>query len=348
MEFTINQLAALLDGEVRGEGSTKVNKISTLESAAPGSISFLHNLQYEHLLYTTNASAVIVSKDLELKKEIKPTLIAVADPYDSLTSLLSEYEKLMQMQKVGVEEPAFLGKDSTTGHQVYRGAFSYIGNNVTIGDHVKVYPHTFIGDNVTIGDHTIIHAGTKIYAGSVVGKHCVIHAGAVIGSDGFGFAPQEDGSYRTIPQVGNVVIKDHVSIGANTTIDCATLESTVIGNGVKLDNLIQIAHNVELGDHTAIAAQAGISGSTKIGKHCVIAGQAGVIGHLNITDKVTIAAQSGVSKSVKKSGAILMGSPAFDLSPYKRSYAVFRNLPKIAERINELEKKVLNLPASSE
>ncbi|MDH3710242.1 MAG: UDP-3-O-(3-hydroxymyristoyl)glucosamine N-acyltransferase [Cyclobacteriaceae bacterium] len=347
MEFTINQLAALLEGEVRGDGSSAINRISPLESAEPGSISFLHNPQYESLLYTTNASAVIVSKDLEIKDGIDPVLILVADPYDSLTTLLKEYEKFTKMQKVGVEDPCYLGKNSKVGDEVYRGAFSYIGQGVTIGHQVKIYPQVFIGDNVTIGDGTVIYPGAKIYANSEIGNHCVIQAGAVIGSEGFGFAPQEDGSYRTIPQVGKVVLHDHVTIGANTTIDRATLEATVIGQGVKLDNLIQIAHNVEIGENTAIAAQAGISGSTKIGKNCIIAGQVGVVGHIDITEKVTIAAQSGIGKSIKTPGSIIMGSPAFEIGPYKRSYAVFRNLPKIAERINELEKKVLNLPASS-
>jgi UDP-3-O-[3-hydroxymyristoyl] glucosamine N-acyltransferase len=261
---------------------------------------------------------------------------------------LQEYDKYTQAQLSGVEEPAFLGDGSSVGENCYRAAFSYVGKNVTIGNHVKIHAHASIGDGSTIGDHTVIHAGAKLYPKTVVGAHCVIHSGAVSGSDGFGNARQEDGSYRPIPQVGNVVIEDHVSIGANTTIDCATLDSTIIREGAKLDNLIQIAHNVEVGAHTAIAAQTGVSGSAKIGKHCIIAGQVGIVGHLSIADKVIVGAQAGVGKSIKKEGTILLGSPAFEIGPYKRSYALFRNLPKIADRVNELEKKVLNLPASKE
>ena len=345
MEFTINQLAALLEGEVHGDGTAKVNKVSTLETAQTGSISFLHNPQYEALIYTTKASAVIVGQDLELSAPIEPALIKVADPYNSLTTLLQEYEKITQAQLIGVEEPAYLGAGSTTGENCYRAAFSYVGKNVQIGSGVKIHAHASIGDGCTIGDHTVIHAGAKLYPKTVVGAHCVIHSGAVIGSDGFGFAPQSDGSYRPIPQVGNVILEDHVSIGANTTIDCATLDSTIIREGVKLDNLIQVAHNVEIGAHTAVAAQTGISGSAKIGKHCIIAGQVGIVGHLTIADRVTVGAQAGIGKSIKKEGVILLGSPAFEIGPYKRAYALFRNLPKIADRVNELEKKVLNLPA---
>jgi len=346
MHLTINQLAELLKGEVIGDGEVKVNKIAPLDKAGPGSISFLHNPKYESQLYTTKAEAVIVNKKLTLKEPVEPALIAVEDPYSSLSLLLEEYQKLTASAKVGVEEPSFLGQDATTGKGIYRGAFSYIGKNVSIGDNVKIYPHAYIGENVKIGDNTTVYAGVKIYDGCIVGSNCVIHAGAVIGSDGFGFAPQEDGTYQTIPQVGIVILEDHVSVGANTTIDCGTMEATIIKSGVKLDNLIQIAHNVEIGNNTAVAAQAGISGSTKIGKNCIIAGQVGITGHLNITDQVTIGAQAGISKSLTKSGSILLGSPAFEIRDYKRSYAVFKNLPNMANRINELEKKVLNLPPS--
>ncbi len=346
MKFTINQLAELLNGEVVGNGETTVNNIGPLDKAGPATISFLHNPKYESQLYTTKAAAVIVNRALQLKEPIQPALITVDDPYSSLTFLLKQYQKLTKTEKIGVEEPAFLGQGSMVGESGYRGAFSYVGSNAKIGSHVKIYPHVYIGDNVTIGDNTIVYAGAKIYSNSVLGKGCVIHAGAVLGSDGFGFAPQPDGSYEAIPQVGNVVLGDAVSIGANTTIDCGTLESTIINTGAKLDNLIQIAHNVEIGANTAIAAQAGISGSTKIGKNCVIAGQAGIIGHLDIGNKVTVGAQAGIGKSIKSEGAILLGSPAFDIRNYKRSYAVFKNLPNMASRINDLEKKVLNLTPS--
>ncbi len=346
MEFTVDQLASLLDGEVHGDGSLTVDRISTLENAEPGSISFLHNPRYESLLYTTQASAVIVNRDLEVKQKLDTTLIAVQNAYDSLTTLLNQYERLTQEQKSGVEEPAFIGENSTTGSGVYRGAFSYIGENVKIGNQVKIHPHAYIGDHVTIGDHTIIHSGVRIYPQTKIGRYCVIQAGAVIGSEGFGFAPQEDGSFRAIPQIGQVVLEDHVSIGANTTIDRATLEQTIIRKGVKLDNLIMVAHNVEVGENTAVAAQSGISGSTKIGKNCIIAGQVGIVGHLDIADQVTVGAQAGIGKSIKQAGSVMLGSPAFDIGRYKRSYAVFRNLPEIAGRISELEKKILNLPAS--
>ena len=348
MQFTINQLAELLNGEVIGNGETTISKIGPLDKAGAGTISFLHNPKYESQLYTTEAEAVIVNRNLRLKEPVQPVLIAVDDPYSSLTLLLKQYQKLTEPVKEGVEEPVYLGSGSTIGESVYRGAFSYIGNNTTIGNNVKLYPHVYIGDNVSIGDHTVVFSGVKIYSKSVIGSNCVIHAGAVIGSDGFGFAPQADGSYEAIPQVGNVVLEDGVNIGANTTIDCGTMESTIIKAGAKLDNLIQVAHNVVIGENTAIAAQAGISGSAKIGKNCIIAGQAGITGHLNITDHVTIGAQAGIPKSIKTPGSIVLGSPAFEIRDFKRSYAVFKNLPDMASRINELEKKVLNLPPSEE
>ncbi|WKN33916.1 UDP-3-O-(3-hydroxymyristoyl)glucosamine N-acyltransferase [Porifericola rhodea] len=347
MEFSIDYIASLLNGEVEGDGSIKINQLGKIEDAGSGAISFLSNPKYEPQIYNTHASAVIVNKSFQPKKEINTTLIRVEDPYLSFTTLLEEYHKLINFQKIGVEEPAFISDTAEVGKDIYRGAFSYVGANCKIGNNVKIYPNAYIGDNVQIGDHTIIHSGVKIYAGCIVGSHCVIHAGAVIGSDGFGFAPQADGSYKTIPQVGNVVIGHHVDIGANTTIDCATMESTKIGNGVKLDNLIQIAHNVEIGENTVIAAQAGVSGSTKIGKQCVLAGQVGVVGHIKIGDNSKVAAQSGIGKSLA-AGSIEMGSPSFDRSKYLRVYASFKNLPDLVARIQQLEKKVLTLSGSEE
>jgi UDP-3-O-[3-hydroxymyristoyl] glucosamine N-acyltransferase len=247
--------------------------------------------------------------------------------------------------KTGVEEPAFLGQDATVGEDVYRGAFSYVGKGSKIGRNVKIYPHVYIGDGVTVGDNTVLHSGVKIYNGCRIGKDCTIHAGTVIGSDGFGFAPQADGRYKAIPQVGIVIIEDFVDIGANCTIDRATMGETIIRTGAKLDNLIQIAHNVEVGEHTVIAAQAGISGSAKVGKHCVIAGQVGVVGHIKIADKVKVAAQSGVPKTVEEPGTVLMGSPAFEHGKYLRTYAVFKKLPDLNRRVKELEEKILNLPS---
>lgn len=341
MEFTVSQIAAMLQGEVRGNGGDKVNMLAKIQEARPGQIAFLSNPKYEHYIYITDASAVIVKKDFTPKKEIKASLILVDDPYSSFTALLEEYHKLISYQKTAVEEPCFIGEGSTTGENVYRGAFSYIGHKSTIGSNVKIYPHVYIGDNVTIGNNSIVHSGVKIYSDTRIGNNCVIHAGTVIGSDGFGFAPQPDGSYKTIPQLGNVILEDNVTIGANTVIDCATFmgDSTFVRKGVKLDNLIQVAHNVEIGSNTVIAAQSGISGSTKLGEKCVIAGQVGVAGHLVIANNTSIGAQSGILKS-SKDGERLMGSPAIDYKGYYRSYAIFKNLPEFVDRLQELERKL--------
>lgn len=346
MEFSIEQIAGMLGGEVKGDGTIKISTLATIQDAKAGGISFLSNPKYEPYIYTTQASAVIVKKDFVPKKDIATTLIAVEDPYTSFTVLLEEYHKFLNFYKSGVEEPSYLGQNSTYGDDIYRGAFSYIGHNVKIGNNVKLYPHCYIGDNVKIGDNTIIQVGVKIYANAVIGSNCVLHAGVVIGSDGFGFAPQPDGSYKTIPQLGNVIIEDNVDIGANTVIDCATLESTIIRKGVKLDNLIQIAHNVEIGKNTVIAAQSGVSGSTKIGEGCVIAGQVGIVGHLQIANKTIVGAQAGVGKSIRDEGTVHLGSPSFDRAKYLRSYAAFRNLPDLVTRIKELEEKILNLPST--
>jgi UDP-3-O-[3-hydroxymyristoyl] glucosamine N-acyltransferase len=264
----------------------------------------------------------------------------VDDPYSGFSSLLDEYDRILSFQKEGVEDPSWVGENTVTGENIYRGAFSYIGKNVTIGDNVKIYPHVYIGDSVTIGDNTLIYSGAKIYDRVVIGSNCQIHAGAVIGSDGFGYAPQKDGTYKKIPQLGNVILKDNVDIGANTTIDRATMESTVIHQGVKLDNLIQVAHNVEIGENTVIAAQTGISGSTTIGKNCIIAGQAGIVGHISLADKMTIGAQSGVTKTFNIEGETILGSPAFEISSSRKSYAIFRKLPDLLERVRKLEDKL--------
>jgi UDP-3-O-[3-hydroxymyristoyl] glucosamine N-acyltransferase len=342
MEFTIEQIAGMLQGEVKGNGKEKINMLSKIQDAKKGQIAFLSNPKYENFIYSTQASAVIVSKSFVPKKEIASTLILVDDPYLSFTILLEEYHKLISFQKSGIEEPSFIGPNTTVGKNIYRGAFSYIGSNVKIGDNVKIYPHAFVGDNVEIGNNTILHPGTKLYADSKVGSNCVIHSGTVIGSDGFGFAPQPDGTYKTIPQLGNVVIEDNVTIGGNTVIDCATLfgDSTVIRKGVKLDNLIQIAHNVEVGKNTVIAAQTGISGSSKIGENSILGGQVGIAGHLVIANNTGIGAQAGIGKSIKKEGQKIIGSPAFDVGEYYRSYAVFKQLPDLNQRLRELEKKI--------
>ena len=339
MEFTVNQIAALLDGSVKGNGDEKVSTISKIQEAEIGSITFLANLKYEKFIYETRATAVIVRNDFEPEGTINASLISVEDPYSSFTKLLEEYDKLNSYAKVGVEEPAFISEGSQIGENSYRGAFSYVGNNVKIGNNAKVYPHAYIGDNVEIGDNCIIYSGAKIYADTKVGNNCIFHSGVVIGSDGFGFAPQPDGSYKKIPQLGNVIVKDNVEIGANTVIDCATMGSTIINEGVKLDNLVQLAHNVEIGANTVIASQTGISGSTKLGKNCIVAGQVGVVGHVEIADKVTLAAKAGLSRSVKKEGEVVFGYPAMNHKAYLKSHAVFRNLPELQKRVNDLEKK---------
>jgi UDP-3-O-[3-hydroxymyristoyl] glucosamine N-acyltransferase len=349
MEFSINQVAAMLGGEVKGNGNAKINMLAKIQDAKEGQIAFLSNPKYEQYIYTTQASAVIVKKDFLPKKEIESTLILVEDPYISFTALLEEYHKLVTFQKTGVEQPSYIGEKSTVGSSIYRGAFSYIGNNVRIGSNVKIYPHAYVGDDSVIGDNTIIYAGVKLYPGTQIGSNCVIHSGTVIGSDGFGFAPREDGTYKTIPQLGNVIIEDDVTIGSNTVIDCATLfgDSTLVHQGAKLDNLIQIAHNVEIGRNTVIAAQTGISGSTKIGENCIFGGQVGVAGHIVIANKTAVGAQSGVGKNTKE-GQRYNGSPAIDLKDWFQSYAIFKKLPDMSQRLKELEVKVRQLQGASE
>ena len=332
----------MLGGEVRGDGNQKINMLGKIQDAKEGQIAFLANPKYEQYIYTTKASAVIVQKDFQPKKEIQSSLVLVDDPYSSFTVLLEEYHKLISFQKSGIEQPSFIGEKTTVGKNIYRGAFSYVGNDAKIGDNTKIYPHVFVGDNVTIGNNVILHPNVKLYAGTRIGNNCVIHAGTVIGSDGFGFAPQGDGTYKTIPQLGNVIIEDNVAIGANTVIDCATLfgDSTIIRQGVKLDNLIQIAHNVEIGKNTVIAAQAGISGSSKVGENCMIAGQVGIAGHLVIANNTSLGAQAGISKSITEEGARMLGYPAFDIKEYFRAYAIFKKLPDLNYRLRELEKKI--------
>ena len=339
----------MLGGEVRGDGNQKINMLAKIQDAKEGQIAFLANPKYEQYIYTTHATAVIVQKDFQPKKDIQSSLVLVEDPYSSFTILLEEYHKLISFQKSGIEQPSFIGEKTTIGKNIYRGAFSYIGSNVKIGDNAKIYPHVFIGDDVTLGNNVILHPNVKLYAGTKIGNDCVIHSGTVIGSDGFGFAPQEDGTYKTIPQLGNVIIEDRVTIGANTVIDCATLfgDSTIIRQGVKLDNLIQIAHNVEVGKNTVIAAQTGISGSSKVGDNCMIAGQVGIAGHLVIANNTGLGAQSGVSKSIAVEGERLIGYPAFNMKEYYKAYAVFKQLPDLNHRLRELEKKVNAQAANS-
>ena len=341
MEFTARQISEILSGTISGDPDAKVSRLSKIEEGTPGSLSFLANPKYTEFIYTTKASVVIVSADFVPEQEISATLIRVADAYASFARLLEMYNQISRDKK-GIEQPSYVSESAKLGSDVYVGAFAYIGLNASIGNHVKVYPGAYVGDNVTIGDGTTLFAGVKVYSDCQIGAACTLHAGVIIGADGFGFAPAS-GSYQKVAQIGNVIIEDHVEIGAGTTIDRATLGSTIIRKGVKLDNLIQIAHNVEIGENTVIAAQTGVAGSTKIGRDCMIGGQAGIVGHLTIADGTKIAAQSGVGTSVTESGQILQGSPAFPISDYRRTYVVFKKLPDLDKRIIELEKMLQEL-----
>ncbi|RKE95322.1 UDP-3-O-(3-hydroxymyristoyl)glucosamine N-acyltransferase [Ichthyenterobacterium magnum] len=338
MNFTAEQIAGILEGDIVGNPNVEVSKLSKIEEGTQGSLTFLANPKYTSFIYSTKASITIVNKSFEPEDRIETTLIKVEDAYKSFSKLL-EYYNQVKLNKSGIEDPSFISKSSKLGENIYVGAFTYIGNNVTIGDNVKIFPNTYIGDNVTIGNNTIVFSGAKIYSECVIGNQCVINSGAIIGADGFGFTPNEKGEYSKVPQIGNVIIEDFVDIGAATTIDRATLGSTVIRKGVKLDNQIQIAHNVEIGKNTVIAAQTGIAGSTKIGKNCQIGGQVGIVGHITIGDNVKIQAQSGIGRNVKDN-EVLQGSPALSYGDYNKSYVYFKNLPKIAKTINDLEKKV--------
>ena len=344
MTFAASQIALLINGKIEGDSSVIVDSFGKIEEARSGQLSFLANLKYEEFLYSTNASVIILNTDYELKKPVNATLVRVADAYTAFATLLGKYQDMMTQQLSGVQEPSYIAKTASYGEKVFIGAFAYLGENVKIGNESKIFPNAFIGDGVSIGNRCIIHPGVKIYHGTVIGNNVTIHAGTVIGSDGFGFAPQADGSFKKVPQIGNVIIEDNVEIGANTTIDRATIGSTVIKAGAKLDNLIQIAHNVEIGNSTVIAAQAGVSGSTKIGKNAMIGGQVGIVGHISIGDGAKINAQSGVSKSIE-SGKAVTGSPAYDYTSALRSQAVTRKLPELEKRVKELEALVKQLLA---
>ncbi|PKQ62717.1 UDP-3-O-(3-hydroxymyristoyl)glucosamine N-acyltransferase [Labilibaculum filiforme] len=339
MEFTAEDIAEFLNGEVDGNALVKVTNVSRIEEGKPGTLSFLANPKYEHYIYSTQSSIVLVNKTFVAERAVEATLIRVEDAYQALAQLLEMYEQ-SKPQKTGIEEPSFVSKSSKLGEKIYIGAFAYIGSNVQIGNNVKIYPHTYVGDNVVIGDNTILNSGVKIYEGCKIGAGCIFHSGVVIGGDGFGFAPSSENNYKKVPQVGNVVIEDFVEIGANTCVDRATMGSTIIRKGVKLDNLIQVAHNVEIDENTVIAAQTGVAGSTKIGKNCMIGGQVGFAGHMTVADEVKIAAQSGLGKNIKKVGTVVQGSPAFEFGPYQKSYVLFRNLPQMRQQIIELEKEI--------
>lgn len=341
MEFTARQISDLLEGKIEGDPEIKVSTLSKIEEGRPGSLSFLANPAYTQYIYSTNASVVITGMDFIPEKPVSATLIRVKDAYGSFTKLLDVYNTI-QRDKSGIEDSAFIDPSSSYGKNVYLGALSYTGKNVKIGDNCKIYPQVYLGDNCVIGDNTTLFPGVKIYSDCIIGKNCTLHSGVIIGADGFGFQPAS-GDYKKVAQIGNVIIEDSVEIGANTTIDRATLGSTIIRRGVKLDNLIQIAHNVEIGENTVIAAQTGVAGSTRIGKNCMIGGQVGIVGHITIADNVKIAAQSGVGSSVTQPGEILQGSPGFAISDYKRSYVIFRNLPDLYKKIAALEKQIASL-----
>jgi len=340
VKFTATQIAGILDGDIVGSPDVEVSKLAKIEEGTKGTLTFLANPKYTQYIYSTKASITIVNKDFNPENELSTTLIKVEDAYKAFSKLLEYYNEI-KMNKTGIEQPCFISDSSTYGEDIYIGAFSYIGDYVKIGNKVNIYPNSYIGDNVTIGNNVVVFSGAKIYSECIIGNNCVINSGAIIGADGFGFTPNEKGEYNKVPQTGNVILEDYVDIGAATTIDRATLGSTIIRKGVKLDNQIQIAHNVEIGKNTVIAAQTGIAGSTKIGENCQIGGQVGIAGHLNIGDNVKIQAQSGVGRNVKDN-EVLQGSPSFSYGDWNKSYVHFKNLPKIVKDINDLEKKVNN------
>jgi UDP-3-O-[3-hydroxymyristoyl] glucosamine N-acyltransferase len=336
MEFTARQIADMLKGQIEGDADVKINTLSKIEEGGAGSISFLANPLYNQYLYTTNASVVIINKSYELTGSVSSTLIRVDSAENAFAQLLEMYNQV-KLNKTGVSPKAHISESARVGSGIYAGEFAFVGERALIGNNVKIYPQVYIGDNVTVGDNTTLFSGVKIYSDCVIGNDCIIHSGTVIGSDGFRFAPQND--HKKIPQIGNVVIEDNVEIGANCAIDRATLGSTILRKGVKFDNLVHIAHNVEVGEHTYIAAHNVIAGSTKVGKGCMFSGQVGIVGHLEIADNTIITAQSGISKSITKPGGVYMGSPAFDANKYRKAFIHFRNLDNLVQRVDKLEKR---------
>jgi len=341
MQFTAEQIAFLIEGKVEGDPKVTVNNFSKIEEGKPGTLSFLANPKYTTYIYNTKASIIIVNESFIPEKPITTTLIKVKDAYLAFAKLLNIYEKI-KPKLAGIDKRTFIGKKAVVGKNFYAGPFAVIGNNVIIGNNVQVHAQVFIGDNVTIGDNSIFYPGVKIYDDCKIGQHVTIHSGSVIGADGFGFAPRSQQAFLKVPQIGNVIIEDFVEIGANTTIDRATIGSTIIREGVKIDNLVQIAHNVEIGENTVIAAQVGVSGSTKIGKNCMIAGQVGFAGHLDIADEIKIGAQSGVPGPLRKKGETYLGYPATEYSIQRRAMVVFTKLPDIWRRVEALEKILKN------
>ena len=339
MTFTAQQIADFLQGEVVGNKDIVVSELSKIEEGRPGTLTFLSNPKYTHFIYTTQADVVLVDRTFVPEQPISATLIKVDSAYQSLAKLLTLVDS-MKPKKTGIHATAVVSESATVGENVYIGAYAFVGNNVKIGSNVKIYPHVFLDDSVVVGDDSVVYAHVSVYENCEIGKRCVIHAGAVLGADGFGFAPDEQGHYHKIPQIGNVKLEDDVEVGANTTIDCATMGSTLIHRGVKIDNLIQIAHNVEIGEDTALAAQTGVAGSTKIGKRCVLAGQVGVAGHLNIADGSIFGAQTGVSSHIKEAGQIWQGYPAMPVATFRRLSVIQKQLPDLQRKIYDLERQI--------
>lgn len=338
MKFTAHQIAEALGGTVEGNPQVEVSNLSKIEEGTPGTLSFLANPKYTPFIYATKASIVIVNQDFAADQPVSTTLIRVKNAYASFADLLAMYQQT-KTKRQGISPKAYIAESAEIGSNVYIGEFASIGEHTVVGDNCQIYPNATVGYNCKIGSDTVLYSHVTVYDDCRIGNQCTLHSGTVIGADGFGFAPQDTQEYRKVPQIGNVIIEDMVEIGANTTIDRATLGSTVIKKGAKIDNLIQIAHNVEIGENTVIAAQTGISGSTKIGRNCMIGGQVGIVGHLTIADKVMIAAQSGIGKSITEEGAIVEGSPAFNIRDYQRSYVHFRRLDELVKRVNQLERK---------
>ncbi|MDA3891285.1 MAG: UDP-3-O-(3-hydroxymyristoyl)glucosamine N-acyltransferase [Salinivirgaceae bacterium] len=343
MEFSANQIAEFLKGRVEGDGEVKVSDVAKIEDGKSGTLAFLANPKYTPHIYNTNSSAVLVNNDFKPEKDVTATLIYVDNAYEAFATLLEMVAESMYEVKMGIEQPSHIHESCKYEEGLYVGAFAYIGKNVTLGKNVKIYPQVYVGDNVTIGDNTILYAGAKVYHDCILGKHVTIHSGAIIGSDGFGFAPTDTANYKKIPQIGNAILEDYVEVGGNTTVDRATMGSTILRKGVKLDNLIQIAHNVEVGESTVMAAQSGIAGSSKVGRNCMVGGQVAITGHITVADDVKLAGKSGVSGNIRKVGAIQMGAPSFDIRDFNKSYVYFRKLPLLNDKISALEKELAEL-----
>lgn len=346
MNFNAKIIAEYLGGTVDGDPDASVNDVSRIEEGRPGTLSFLANPKYEKYIYDSSSSVIIVNKDFKPEKPVKASLIRVENAYESFAALLNLYEQ-SKPRKEGISKLASIDESATLGKNVYAGDFSVISGGASIGENVRIYPQVYIGENVVIGSNTILYPGVKIYHDCIIGENCVFHSGVVIGGDGFGFVPDNENRYSKVPQIGNVIIENDVEIGANTTVDRATMGSTIIRSGVKLDNLIMVAHNVEIGKNTVIAGQTGIAGSTKIGENCLFGGQVGLAGHIRIADGVKIGAQAGIGSNVKKEASVIMGSPAFDMTAFYKSYAVFRNLPELRKQLYTLENEVREMKENS-